>query len=125
MSKRRSYVFRNTNPKRDAFYNWDGKQTRVPWLEGDYIKVPKNSAYPHGATDDLVDALKVHEYDMAVRIAQSFNKEYGVNGTKFTDYYRMPYPDSCGEEGYAEFAPIWEVVAVDIDIKLAKVGKKK
>lgn len=73
----------------------------------------------------MVDALKVHDYEMAKRIAKSLNQDYCHGGNKFTDYYRMPYPDSCGEEGYAEFAPVWEVVAVDINIKLAKVGKKK
>lgn len=43
MSTRRSYVFRNTNPKRDAFYTEEYRNHtyRAPWLEGDYIKVPK------------------------------------------------------------------------------------
>lgn len=108
------WVIKNTNKERDCFYQYPGskmKDDQPYWLEHDYVQDTVGGR-------PVAEIYRAHLYadeNAAKKQAANLTKKLGVGGSWFGPY-RNRYPDSCGEEGYAKYAPKYEAVAVMVNV---------
>lgn len=109
------YVLKNVNKERNCFYQYPGskmKDDQPYWLRHDYVL----DVVGGGGVAELHRAHFYVDEKVALKQAINLTKKLGVGGSHFGPY-RNRYPDSCGEEGYVKYAPMYEVVAVMVDVR--------
>lgn len=108
------YVIVNENPNRDCTFSFYGTTHRPYWLEHVFVKNSSGIT-----TNDITNAYSYTQRSSAVRQCKVLNNKYAHGGTKFSRS-GCRYPDSCGEEGYAQYAPHFVVKKVKVTIELCE-----